>query len=188
MPAEGQIASEIESDGQRLVIRYLASGDAPALLTYINTLSLEQTFILFQGEQLTLAQEEAWLQERLAGLEAGDDVTLMAESNGEVVGIAGATRKPLVERHIAVLGLSVAAEFRGRGVGTILFRTLIAEAIANLPGIRLLELSVFGTNKRAEALYHREGFVEHGRLPGGVFHRGEYIDHVFMHRDVRTAT
>ena len=184
MPAPGQIVATLIIADQAATIRYLAPGDAPALLTYINTLSSEQTFILFQGEQLSLAQEEGWLQERLDGLADGDDVTLMAELGNEVVGIAGATRKPLVERHVATLGLSVAAPFRGQGLGTTLFRRLVTEATTHLPGIRLLELSVFGTNNRAEQLYRREGFVEHGRLPGGVLHRGEYIDHVFMHRDV----
>ena len=170
----GRRVLEIDTPHGPVAIRYLAPGDAAALLFYINMVSREQTYILFQGEQLTLEQEEHWLRERLDGLANGDDVTLMAEFDGKVVGVGGATRKPLVERHIAVLGLSIAADFRGQGLGTTLFRTLIDEAITHIPGLRILELSVFGTNTRAEALYRREGFVEHGRLPGGVLHRGEY--------------
>jgi hypothetical protein len=29
------------------------------------------------------------------------------------------------------------------------------------------------------------GFIEFGRLPGGVLHRGQYVDDVYMYKRVR---
>ena len=36
------------------------------------------------------------------------------------------------------------------------------------------------TNKAAAALYRKLGFKEFATLPKWLFHKGEYIDHVFM--------
>jgi diaminopimelate decarboxylase len=67
-----------------------------------------------------------------------------------------------VTHHVATLGIAVAAEARGRGVGT----ALMAEAIrwARSVGVDKIVLSVYPGNARAIALYRRFGFVEEGRL------------------------
>ena len=45
------------SKGKGFLIRYLSKDDLEALLNYINELSQEQTFILYQGEKVTLEEE-----------------------------------------------------------------------------------------------------------------------------------
>ncbi|MGZ8630095.1 MAG: diaminopimelate decarboxylase [Actinomycetota bacterium] len=65
-------------------------------------------------------------------------------------------------RHVATLGIAVAADARGRGVGT----ALMTEAIrwARSVGVDKIVLSVYPSNAGAIALYRRFGFVEEGRL------------------------
>ncbi|MBZ0284757.1 MAG: GNAT family N-acetyltransferase, partial [Anaerolineae bacterium] len=58
------------------------------------------------------------------------------------------------------------------------------EAVANLPGLRVVSLWVFGDNEIGQNLYRKLGYVEYGRLPGGVLHRGAYVDMVFMAKTV----
>ena len=60
------------------------------------------------------------------------------------------------------IGMIVAAEWRGRGVGT----ALVAAAIewARERGLHKLTLSVFPQNEAAIALYRKFRFVEEGRL------------------------
>jgi RimJ/RimL family protein N-acetyltransferase len=67
-----------------------------------------------------------------------------------------------VTHHVATLGVAVAAEARGRGVGT----SLMGEAIrwARSVGVDKIVLSVYPGNAKAIALYRRFGFVEEGRL------------------------
>jgi RimJ/RimL family protein N-acetyltransferase len=59
------------------------------------------------------------------------------------------------------IGMMVAADWRGRGVGT----ALVAAAIdwARTHGLHKLTLSVFPHNDAAIALYRKFGFVEEGR-------------------------
>jgi RimJ/RimL family protein N-acetyltransferase len=59
------------------------------------------------------------------------------------------------------LGMFVAAESRGRGVGTALVGAAIQWARAR--GLHKLTLSVFPHNDAAIGLYRKFGFVEEGR-------------------------
>ena len=62
-------------------------------------------------------------------------------------------------------GLVVAAEARGRGIGTVLLRALKAQA--RCEGRRFVQLEVAESNPRARALYEREGFVAVGEIRTG---------------------
>jgi len=62
---------------------------------------------------------------------------------------------------VGELGMLVAADWRGRGVGTALVAAAIDRARAN--GLHKLSLSVFPHNMAAIALYQKFGFVEEGR-------------------------
>ena len=61
----------------------------------------------------------------------------------------------------AEIGMHVAQEWRGRGVGTALMEAAIAWA--RHEGLHKLSLSVFPHNVAGIALYRKFGFVEEGR-------------------------
>jgi ribosomal protein S18 acetylase RimI-like enzyme len=85
--------------------------------------------------------------------------TLVALAAGEIVGFVF-----VVESWgFGELGMLVARDRRGRGVGT----ALVAAAIewARGRGLHKLTLSVFPHNDAAIALYRKFGFVEEGRRP-----------------------
>ena len=84
--------------------------------------------------------------------------TLVAEADGDVVGSIHIDPS----RHgFAEVGMAVARDWRGRGVGS----ALLAAAIdwASERGLHKLCLSVFPQNEAAKALYRKFGFVEEGR-------------------------
>jgi RimJ/RimL family protein N-acetyltransferase len=86
------------------------------------------------------------------------DETLVAFADGEVVGLLHVDPGPFGSGE---LGMLVAADWRGRGVGS----ALVAAAIdwAREHGLHKLALSVFPHNEAAIALYRKFGFVEEGR-------------------------
>ena len=86
------------------------------------------------------------------------DGTLVAEAGGEIVGSLHVERSRF---GFGDLGMAVAREWRGRGVGS----ALLAAAIdwAREQGLHKLSLSVFPHNAAAIALYRKFGFVEEGR-------------------------
>ena len=85
-----------------------------------------------------------------------------------------------VTRHVATLGMAVAADRRGRGVGT----RLLSEAIrwARSAGVLKLLLSVYPDNERAIALYRRFGFAEEGRLARQSRKSHGFEDEILMAR------
>jgi RimJ/RimL family protein N-acetyltransferase len=186
MTSEGKIVFEGKTGkGFDVMLRYPMRGDAPALLDFINTLSREQTYIMFQGEQITPEEEERYLEGRLAAIGGGTGVQLLAFCNGLLAGNAGVDMQWGSNRHIGVLGISVAQAFRGQGVGELLMNAIINQAVTHLASLKIVTLTVFGNNTVAMNLYAKVGFVEFGRLPGGRLHRGQYVDDVHMYRRVR---
>jgi ribosomal protein S18 acetylase RimI-like enzyme len=86
------------------------------------------------------------------------DGILVAEAEGAVVGSIHTD----VSRHgFGEVGMAVAREWRGRGVGSALLAAAIESARSR--GLHKLSLSVFAHNARAIALYRKFGFVEEGR-------------------------
>ena len=68
-------------------------------------------------------------------------------------------------RHRAELGVSVARDYWGLGIGRALTEACIVSAKA--AGYIQLELAVVSENLRAITLYKKLGFVEYGRNPKG---------------------
>jgi len=77
------------------------------------------------------------------------------------------------------IGMMVASDWRGRGVGSALVAAAIDSARAR--GLHKLTLSVFPHNEPAIALYEKFGFVEEGWHPKHVRRRnGELWDLIDM--------
>lgn len=87
-----------------------------------------------------------------------DHVILIAEQAGEQVGHLGIETR----RGIAELGMLVAPEARGAGVGTALLRACLDWCRAH--AVHKVALQVWPHNLAARVLYERFGFVEEGRL------------------------
>jgi ribosomal protein S18 acetylase RimI-like enzyme len=106
---------------------------------------------------------------------------LVAEIDGALVGyIRLGPALPLPENaHVlAVLGLAVSPDARGRGVATALLAA--AEQRARARGARKLSLRTFSTNPQAIRLYTRFGFKQEGLLRAEFLIGGQYVDDVLL--------
>lgn len=104
---------------------------------------------------------------------------IVAIRDGKVVGHLYIQREGHpVTRHVATLGISVAAAERGKGVGT----ALMAESVrwARRVGVEKIVLSVYPHNTAAVALYRRFGFVDEGRLQRHSRKSSGYEDEILM--------
>lgn len=174
----------ISDKGIGYILRYPKIEDLPDLLEYINELSREESFILFQGKQLTLEEEKEWLEGQLKKMEEGVGITLVVEIEGKVVGDAEVDMKANAEAHVGSFGIALAKEYRHQGIGRVFMEKIIEEAIKNLEGLKIVILGVFEDNPIAKKIYEEFGFKEYGRLPKGLLHRGEYISHIQMYKEV----
>jgi putative acetyltransferase len=134
--------------------------------------------------QLPLPSVELWRSrlEANAAPERSTELHLAAEVGGRVVGSAGLhPQTQLRRRHAAMLGISVAADAQGRGVGSALMQA-ICDYADNWAQLLRIELTVFADNQRAIALYERFGFRHEGRHRGYAMRHGAYADVLAMAR------
>lgn len=133
-----------------------------------------------QTLQLPHVSRHFW-RERLAKYDPAK-YALVAEIDGSIVGSAGLfiNERPR-QRHCAMLGIGVAADHSGRGVGSALMRDLLRAADGWLNVLRV-ELTVFVDNERAIRLYQRFGFAIEGTLRAHALRNGVYVDGYVMGR------
>ena len=127
--------------------------------------------------QLPLPSEELWRSRIEAmGSSVGNDVLMVAEQGGQVVGSAGLhPQAQLRRRHAAMLGISVDPAAQGQGVGHALMQALCSYA-DDWAQILRLELTVFTDNARALALYRRFDFRLEGTHRAYALRNGVYAD------------
>ena len=116
----------------------------------------------------------------LAGMGA-DDLLIGAFLDGRLVGTAGLHRLGGRRRHVASLGMGVADDLNGQGIGTALLEALI-EAADKWLDVRRIELTVFVDNEPAIRLYERHGFEREGTMRAWAFRDGRYVDALAMAR------
>lgn len=166
-------------DGTAFRVREALPADAAAMVAYMEELLRSRPLILWEeGEPVPTVQKR---QARLAGAQGKDhEITLLAEHEGRIVGQldfrSGERRRV---RHAGELGLSVAADWRGRGVGRALLSDLI-EWCRERGVVRKINLGVLPHNEPALALYRSLGFVEEGRARRWVAIDGQYHDEINM--------
>jgi len=172
-------------NGQEFIVRYIQPEDAPMMLEYANKISQERTFILIQGEIFTLEKEEDYLKSQLEKLGNHKVVQLVIVIKDRIMGNTDIGMQDKAENHVGTLGISLAQEIRGMGIGKLLLDLIIKEAVTNIPELKIITLGVFANNPIAIEMYRKFGFIEYGQLPEGLLHRGTFINHIFMYKKVK---
>ena len=141
-------------------------------------------------------EREGWLIASSSGRTIGDErrylravrrfphaAVLVADDDGRIVGRLSISRdEHPASKHVADLGLMVAASHRRRGIG----RALLDAAVewARDAGVRKLELHVFPHNEPAIRLYEDFGFEREGYRRGHYRRGREYLDAILMAYEV----
>ena len=135
--------------------------------------------------QLPYTNEDLWRARLVEGTAPGKlDLSLAAERGGEVVGTAGlhpAAASQIRRRHVAAIGISVAREAQGQGVGSALMQAMCDYADRWM-GVLRIELTVYTDNDAAIALYRKFGFETEGRFRGYAMRDGRFVDAFSMAR------
>ena len=81
------IISETKTkSGKTISFRYPTIDDAEILMNYINKISAEQSFILFQGHQQTLEAETKWLNDKLEKINNNQAVYICTFFQNKLIG------------------------------------------------------------------------------------------------------
>ena len=151
-------------NGRPCVIRNGTEKDGLALYENFNLTHAQTDYLLTYPEEnsFTAEQESAYLRKKT---ESGNEIEILAEINGTVVGVAGIESLGAKEKikHRADFGISVDKAYWGLGIGRALTNACIE--CAKAAGYAQLELQAVAENGAALNLYRSAGFTEYGRNP-----------------------
>ena len=131
----------------------------------------------------TLAWTDDLWQERLADERR---LHLLARAQDRPVGIVGGyTGSEAGDDSVAeVFGMYVTPEYRGRGIGRLLLRSLL-DRLSALPRISTIRLGVTETQLPARGLYESMGFRIVGKTAEGIVANSQHYDELIMELRVR---
>lgn len=164
----------------RIIVRPALPEDAAQIIAYLRYVFAEPGINLITSvdEFNPTTESEARLIAEMN--RASNSLFLVAEDDGRIVGqltLQGGKRRNV--RHAATLGITVAQDWRNRGVGRQLMEHAIEWARAGRILTRI-ELFVFARNTNAIHLYESCGFEMEGRRRRAARRDGEYLDDLVM--------
>ncbi len=148
----------LTKDGRSVYLRQVVEDDAQVFITAVDSVAREQVYFLRSRFDIDVEKEKAFIAQA-----AGDgNLLLAAILDGELVGWVTLLRaKQEFLRHTGDLGMGVLRGYRGIGVGSALMAYALEWAAEH--GFEKVNLGVRAGNLRAQALYHKFGFVQEGR-------------------------
>lgn len=171
-------------DGRKCILRNGTAGDGQAALeNFILTHEQTDYLLTYPDENtMTAEQEGEYLKKKT---ESDDEVEILAEIDGVIVGLAGidATGNKDKIRHRADFGISIDKAYWNLGIGAALTDACIM--CAKEAGYEQIELNVVAENETAIAMYKKAGFMEYGRNPRGFKSRlTGYQEVVYMRKEL----
>jgi len=152
--------------------------DAEEFQEFINTLTKEKTYLLVD-KPVTLKEEKQWLKTQLVEHRKGHQIYLKALINGRLIGDCFA--KPGFGRNQGNvnLGIAIAKNCRGKGLGYLLLTELI-ERSEQKWHLKNIYLHVISKNTTARRLYETLGFHIIATLPDWFEYEKKYLDEYML--------
>ncbi|WP_313800211.1 GNAT family N-acetyltransferase [Cytobacillus sp.] len=161
-----------------MLIRCIRPDDSEKFVKLVKTVENESKYMLFEPGERVMEPDQQ--KRRIEAMEKeGNSTIILAEDHDSLIGYliaigSNAKRK----KHSAYLVIGILHEYRGRGVGTKLFKYLEEWAIEH--HIHRLELTVIANNEAGLGLYKKMGFVTEGIKKHSLLINEEYVDEYYM--------
>jgi ribosomal protein S18 acetylase RimI-like enzyme len=125
--------------------------------------------------------DQKWQQKLAEALNPEISLTFLAKNEGGVVGhIHAEFNSQAKRRHVLELKtLYVSPAYRRNGIAQALLQAVL-DQLPGYPFIRKIGLSVAATQEQAIRFYHKNGFVEAGRLVEELQYNDAYFDQLLL--------
>ena len=167
-------------DGKSVTIREASVDDAQELISVVKEYIEDSEYIPYtKGEfNPTIEFEKEWIQTLN---DQKNSLLLLAIHDGKIIGnisVNGSQRN--MAAHTACIGIGLLREWRNKGVGSILFNSVIEWAKKNSQ-LEILWLETYATNKEGMTLYKKYGFEQDGIQKNFIkLSDNEYADNLMM--------
>ena len=156
------------------IVRYITTADIQGFAEVLGSVIKEREYLL-TIETPSIDDISDFIHNTIEN----DYAQYVAEVDGMIVGWADMIpRDKGSVQHTGVLGMGVASDYRGRGIGGDLLGHVIEHAWQS--GLSRLELEVLSSNHKAIAMYERHGFQHEGIKHNAWFVDGFFKDILIM--------
>jgi Acetyltransferases, including N-acetylases of ribosomal proteins len=160
-----------------MIIRKIKEEDSEKFLNMLKSLDYETKSMMYEpGERKTSIEE---MKLNIKNIYASNSLMLIAEEEDNIIGFLSAERGFANRiKHSAYIVIGILKDYRGKKIGTKLFKELMDWALVN--DITRLELTVMTHNEGAIKLYKEMGFKIEGLKENSLMVDGKYIDEYYM--------
>lgn len=149
LPPGGALTAMLAGQGSG-VVRSAGPADADRIRDFVCGLSPQSQYFRFFA---SVAPPSSGLLRALCGQAGTGDVLILTNSRGIVIGHGMAADDPAGGGHTSNIGLAIADDWQGQGLGTMLLSVLVGRAAAR--GITSLVLDVLPANDRMRGIVSR---------------------------------
>lgn len=168
-------------NGQSAVLKSPCVEDAEKLLNYIKKACGETDNLLRYPEEwnISVEQEEGWVN-RLRS--SPDTLAITCYVDGEVVGNCEISfRGGMKTSHRATIAIAILKDYWNLGIGSAMFKELVAAAQKR--GIEIMGLEFIEGNERAKHLYEKFGFRIVSERPNAFkLKDGTHLSEIYMQK------
>jgi|SRR5699024_10500225 len=158
-------------------IREIKTSDVGEFTRLIQEVERSAQYMLWEsGERDIQPDKQLKMIESIRSKE--NSTVFVAEENqlvGYLLVIGGNARR---NKHSAYIVIGILEDYRGKGVGTLLFKELEQWSLNH--NMHRIELTVVTSNEAGISLYKKMGFEIEGRKRDSLFINGEYVDEYYM--------
>lgn len=147
-------------NGQTAILKSPCVEDAEKMLNYIKKACGETDYLLRYPEEwnISVEQEEGWVNHLRS---SPDTLAITCYVDGEVAGnceisFRGGMKTSMKTSHRATIAIAILKDYWDLGIGSAMFKELIAAAQER--GTEIMELEFIEGNERARHLYEKFGF------------------------------
>lgn len=166
-------------NGKEVIIREALQKDAQSMIDFYNVVGGETDFLSFGKNEFSMSLHD---YENFIESASTDNtsIILLATMDDEIISIASITSSPKARtKHVGTLGIVIAEERCGFGLGRMLMDELIEWARLN-GTTKKIHLVTREDNDKAIELYKKVGFKEEGLLQQDTYINGEYYNTLIM--------
>lgn len=171
----------VSKDGKHIKIRAIDICDVEGLLTLINQL-VDEDALIEVNTKVDYGSEIDYVAGKVNALLSGSEIAVVAIVDNKLVAEADITRGMGRSIDVGNMGISIANEYRGIGLGNELMKLILD--LAKKDNYKIAKLEVFSINTAARGLYEKLGFKVVGIIPNTCKIKGRYIDYVIMYREI----
>jgi len=146
----------------------------------LNSIAAEDVWTV--NKRKTLKERIKWFENYKAERRKGNHVVFVCVEQNKIIGSTSAIRQEGKRNHVWEIGYQVKKEYRRRGIGSLLVKTLI-EFLRKRDAKQLIAW-VVETNKASINLLKKFNFEKVGKIRNGVRSNNRYYDYLLFQKEI----